>query len=234
MNLPKRVLFTLHEAAARWNCQIADIADWALSGHLEIMMAIPPTSFGDEMLSDLVVIAPSDILAMFRRDGSGPREMVIRRARALGGGEWQHIAALEDGLRVTREDLMLLADGLARFEEEHGMFRRVGTPPARGHDWDGFYGALILRIFRGGLPEKQAELVDEMQRWFISSSLGRRLRSAFPARPAPPMNIASLMATRSGSTGKSCAWKAATPRNRKPTSAVAPPKSCWHTEPVIG
>lgn len=170
MSLPKRALYTLSEAAARWGCQIADIAEWSIAGHLDIMVAIPPTLFGGEILSDLVVIAPGDILAMFRRCGTGPREGVIRRARALGGSEWCHIPPPEPGLPITRDDLLLLADALARFEEEHGVFRRIGAGTARGYDWEGFYGAMILRIFRGGLPEKQADLVSEMQDWFIATS----------------------------------------------------------------
>lgn len=171
MSLPKRVFFTLTEAAARWGCHIADIAEWAMSGQLEIMIAIPPTSFSGVILSDLVVIAPGDVLAMFRRCGTGPREGLIRRARALGWGEWMHIAPPDAGLPVMRDDLMILADALARFEEEHGLFRRVGTSTAKGYDWDGFYGAMILRIFRSGLPEKQADLVGEMQEWFIATSI---------------------------------------------------------------
>lgn len=170
MSLPKRVFFTLAEAAARWSCHIADIAEWAMSGQLEIMIAIPPTSFGGVILSDLVVIAPGDVLAMFRRCGTGPREGLIRRARALGGGEWMHIEPPEAGLPIMRDDLLILADALARFEEEHGVFRRVGTSAGKGYDWDGFYGAMILRIFRNGLPQKQADLVAEMQDWFIASS----------------------------------------------------------------
>lgn len=170
MFLPKRVFFTLTEAAARWGCHIADIAEWAMSGQLEIMIAIPPTRFGSEILTDLVVIAPGDIMAMFRRCGTGPREGVIRRARVPGDGEWKHITPPDMGLPVTRDDLMILADALARFEEEHGLFRRVGTSTAKGYDWDGFYGAMILRVFRAGLPEKQADLVGEMQDWFIASS----------------------------------------------------------------
>lgn len=116
MKLPKRALYTVTEAAARWGCQIADIADWAIAGRLEIMIAIPPTHFGTEILSDLVVIAPGDILAMFRRCGTGPREGVIRRARALGSARWQHITLPEAGLRVMRDDLMIRADVLAHFE----------------------------------------------------------------------------------------------------------------------
>ncbi|WP_164555153.1 hypothetical protein [Paracoccus haematequi] len=120
--------------------------------------------------SDLVVIAPGDVLAMFRRCGTGPREGLIRRARALSEGEWMHIEPPEAGLPIMRDDLLILADALARFEEAHGVFRRVGTSAGKSNDWGGFYGTMILRIFRSGLPEKQADLVGEMQEWFIASS----------------------------------------------------------------
>lgn len=69
-----------------------------------------------------------------------------------------------------REDLVIHAESLARFEREHGLFRRVAPSVAQGYDWEGFYGALILRIFRHGLPETQADLVAEMQEWFIANS----------------------------------------------------------------
>ncbi|HLS18775.1 MAG TPA: hypothetical protein VK090_03110 [Paracoccaceae bacterium] len=172
MSLPKRFLFTLAEAAARWGCHVADIAEWAMSGHLEILVAIPPTHFGGKILSDLVVIAPGDIMAMFRRCGTGPREGFIHRARPLDGHKWKCILPPNAGLPVMRDDLMLRADALARFEEEHGIFRRVGASTASGYDWESFYGAMMLRIFRSGLPEKQSDLVSEMQGWFIANSVG--------------------------------------------------------------
>lgn len=170
MSLPKRALFALSEAAARWGCQVADIAEWALSGHLQIMLVIPPTQFGSEILSDLVAIAPGDIMAMFRRCGTGPREGIVRRARALGGNDWCHIPTSEPGLTVMRDDLLVSAVCVARFEEEHGVFRRVNPNSSKGHDWEGFYGALIVRLFQRGLPEKQADLVGEMLDWFIANS----------------------------------------------------------------
>lgn len=170
MPLPNRVIYTLTEAAARWNCHIADIAEWAMSGQLDITIAIPPTCFGAEIISDLVVIAPGDILAMFRRCGTGPREGVIRRARMPGGSEWKHIPLPDAGLRVTRDDLLIQAGTLARFEEEHGVFRRVNSNPTKSYDWEGFYSALILRLFQRGLPEKQGDLVGEMLDWFIANS----------------------------------------------------------------
>ena len=130
---------------------------------------IPPTGFSDSTLSDLVVIAPGDVLPMFRRWSESAAVGVVRRAP--GSRDWQHIPAAEPGLSVTRDDLMLLADTMARFEEEYGMFRRVGSSPGRGHDWESFYAEMILRLFQGGLPEKQADLVGDMQDWFVANSL---------------------------------------------------------------
>lgn len=51
-----------------------------------------------------------------------PARRVIRRARMPGGGEWKHIPPPDAGLRVTRDDLLIQAGTLARFEEEHGVF----------------------------------------------------------------------------------------------------------------
>lgn len=170
MSLPKRALYSLPEAAARWNCQAADIADWAFAGHLELMIAIPPTLIGGEILCDLAVIAPGDILAMFRRSGTGPCEVAIRRVRLPGSGEWKHIHPPDAALVVTRDDLMITGDAVARFEDQHGIFRRPRADSSKSYDWEGFYGAMVLRIFRSGLPEKQADLIGEMQDWFIANS----------------------------------------------------------------
>lgn len=170
MSLPKRALYTLSEAAARWGCQPADIAEWAIAGHLELVIVIPPTQFEGEVLSDVVVIAPGDILTMFPRWGTTTREGTIYRARALGGTGWLHVQPPEAGVTVCEDNLMLRAETVARFEEEHGVFRRAAVAPTRGHDWDGFYAAVIQRVFRNGLPERQADLVGEMQDWFIASN----------------------------------------------------------------
>lgn len=170
MSLPPRALFNLSEAAARWGCTLADIADWAMMDRIEIVTGIPPTSFGEDNLAGLVVISPTDILPLFRRCGTGPQKGTVRRVRAPGSEEWKHIAPQDKGLRITRADLMITADAVARFEDQHGIFRRPSTDSSKGYDWHGFYGAMILRIFRNGLPEKQGDLIGEMQDWFIATS----------------------------------------------------------------
>lgn len=46
MALPPPVYFTLHEAALRWDCTLADIASWASVEKFDIVMAIAPVTSG--------------------------------------------------------------------------------------------------------------------------------------------------------------------------------------------
>lgn len=46
MALPPRVFFTLHEASARWGCNLADIAGWADEGRFRILTGLPPFNAG--------------------------------------------------------------------------------------------------------------------------------------------------------------------------------------------
>ena len=44
MKLPPREYYTVHEAAARWGCTLADIAGWSAKGRFDIVTGIPPTT----------------------------------------------------------------------------------------------------------------------------------------------------------------------------------------------
>ena len=67
MALPPRVHFTLQEAAARWDCTLADIAGWASVGRFDIVTAIPPVTRGRQIVAGYVVVSVTDIMQMFRR-----------------------------------------------------------------------------------------------------------------------------------------------------------------------
>lgn len=170
MSLPPRALYTLTEVAARWRCSIADIVEWAFSGHLEILVAIPPTRFGGQLFSDMVAVAPSDLLAMCPRFGDGPEETLIRRVRQPGCDVWSFAYAPEEGLLIRRTDLMIPLDALARFEDRHSVFRRSSAGPATKYDWEAFYRALMIHVHDKGLPDSMTELVGEMQDWFVRHS----------------------------------------------------------------
>lgn len=174
MGLPIRAFYSVHEVVFRWNCRLDDLAGWAVTGRLDIVMAIEPIAQPGGILSGLVVVPVADILSMFRRWGNGPERRSIRRIRPLGQTEWTMIAEPGDYIRVELADLMILADEVHRFESAHGLARRAadaGGAPSR-YDWEGFYIAQMVRLHEQGLPATQGEWIGEVQDWFALNSPG--------------------------------------------------------------
>lgn len=162
MSLPPRALYSLIEVSARWGCTIADIVEWAFARHLEILVAIPPTRFGGVLHSDLVAVAPSDVLRMCRRYGVAHDEILILRVRGPGMENWSVADPQEEGLLIDLHDLMITADTLGKFEDRHGVFRRTSAGPVTKYDWEAFYAELMICIHERGLPATLTELVADM------------------------------------------------------------------------
>lgn len=177
MALPPRVFFTLHEASARWGCNIADIAGWADAGRFRILTGIPAVRCSDEIVAGKVVLSPMELLPLFRRWGTGPTEGVVRRIQILNRPDWLLIADPVGGVTVTIADMLILAEEVHAFEEENDMVRRVTAGPgaSKSYDWEGMTVALMLRIHDHGLPATQAELVAEMQDWFGDQTDGKKM-----------------------------------------------------------
>ncbi|WP_322895636.1 MULTISPECIES: hypothetical protein [unclassified Yoonia] len=173
MALPPRVYFTLHEAAARWDCTLADIAGWASVGRFDICTAIPPVARGRQIIAGYVVVSVTDIMQMFRRCGTGPTKSTLRRIRPRDHDEWVMITD-SPGIKVTLADLLIMADEVRRFETECDLLRRPAShigSTAR-YDWEGMYITLMVRIHDQGLPATQAEWVGEVQEWFVAHDDG--------------------------------------------------------------
>jgi hypothetical protein len=162
----------LAEASGRWGCQPADIADWAALGKIEIVTGIAPARCGAETIAGLVALSAADILPMFRRCGSGPQSSLVRRFRLPEERDWKLVTDPVEGVTVALADLVILKSELRRFEVEYDLFRTQhgGQGPERRYDWDGFFTALIKRVHFHGLPEKQADLVEDMADWFARRS----------------------------------------------------------------
>jgi len=172
MALPPRVYFTLHEAAARWDCNLADIAGWASVGRFDIATAIAPLASGSQIVSGYVVVYVTDILHMFRRYGTGPTKSFLRRVRPRDNDDWIMIADKAEHIKVTLADLLIMAEDVHRFEVDFDLLRRPAShigSMAR-YDWDGMYISLIRRLHEHGVPETQAEWVGEVQQWFVEKS----------------------------------------------------------------
>jgi hypothetical protein len=177
MALPPRVFFTLHEASARWGCNIADIAGWVDAGRLRILTGIPVVCCGEEIIAGKVVLSPMELLPLFRRCGTGPSEGVMRRIQPLARQDWLLITDPAGGISVAVADMLILAEEVHAFEEENDMVRRVAAGPgvSKSYDWEGMTVALMLRIHDHGLRATQAELVAEMQDWFADQTDGKKM-----------------------------------------------------------
>ena len=112
MALPPRVHFTLQEAAARWDCTLADIAGWASVGRFDIVTAIPTVIRGRQIISGYVVVSVTDIMQMFRRCGTGPSKCILRRVRPRDQEEWIMIADIPERIEVSLADLVIMAVGV--------------------------------------------------------------------------------------------------------------------------
>jgi hypothetical protein len=174
MGLPPRVFYTLQEAAARWDCTLADIAGWASVGRFDIVTAIGSIPNGSQPLSGFVVVLVTDILPMFRRCGTGPTKSFLRRVRLKGQEDWIMIVDQSERIEVTLADLLIMAEDARRFETDCDLLRRPAShigSTAR-YDWDGMYINLMVRIHDQGLPATQAEWLGEVQEWFVANSEG--------------------------------------------------------------
>jgi hypothetical protein len=174
MPLPNRLWFTLHEAAARWGCSIADIAAWADAGMFRIITGIPPVSCKAEIVAGKVALAPMDLLPLFRRCGSGPTQWLIGRVQPAGRDEWVYITDPAGGMPVAVVDMLIASDDVQRFEETHNIFGgdtgRAGPGDESDYDWAAMNVEITRRVFEDGLPASQAEWIRELQDWFAARS----------------------------------------------------------------
>ena len=193
MPLPPRVFFTLQETASRWGCTIADIADWASAGKFDIVTGIALAVCGKDKVFGKVAISPLDVLPAFRRHGPSPSVVRLMRIKPEGTERWAHVTEPPNGVAVSTADLLIGAEDVRRFEDDHNLLRRTGggTGSITNHDWEGMYLAVIRRIHERGLPATQTEFVEELQDWFVEmaengvvpdeSTIRRRLRPIWRA-----------------------------------------------------
>ncbi len=177
MGLPQRFFYSLQETAARWGCTISDIAGWASAGKLQILTGIAPVKCGETLVAGQVILSPMELLPMFRRCGTGPRQGLLRRIKPYDGDTWHYITDPAKGVEVSVADMIILGDEVQKFEDDHDLLRRVvgGTGTSSPYDWNGMMIAVFRRIHEQGIPDTQAALVGEMQDWFAQQSDGGQM-----------------------------------------------------------
>jgi hypothetical protein len=169
---PTQYLFTILEVSARWGCTQAQIIDWAIAGELDLLYGFASVRFGETSIGGLMSIDGNEVRPLYRQHAESAKKVYLTRARSDTAADWQRITEPPHGVRVTASDIVISADEIARFEATHEITRKFHSGPGTTskYDWVGFYVALIKRLHMDGLPERQKDLIAEMQEWFISNS----------------------------------------------------------------
>ena len=172
MPLPPIAFYSIYEISARWGCHPADVAGWAVEGHLQVVAGIAPVSCGDETVAGLVEVPIAELMPMFRRYGPSDEQCRLKRVKPPGSKTWLKVTDPPDGLSIRSSDLLLAAGPLQQFEEERDLLRRpvsnTGANPR--YDWDAMYAWLTKYIFDKGVPETQAAMIGLVQEWFVQNS----------------------------------------------------------------
>jgi hypothetical protein len=175
MGLPQRVFYSVNEVAVRWECSLADIAGSASVGYFDIVTVVPSISIGDaRRIEGFVRVAVTDVLPILRGYGKAAKKVRLSRVRPWDDETWVFLEDLPagKGLKVLREDLLIMADQVRAFEAEHDILRRpaarIGSSPR--YDWESMYISQIVRVFEQGLPDTQSEWIGEVQDWFAETS----------------------------------------------------------------
>ncbi len=206
MPLPPRPFHVLSNVAVRWSALPIDIVGWATDGLLKLSAALPPIRTASwRMLSDVVEIAGSDVMPLFRSDGARLENVPIRRVRAHGEAEWQWISEPLEGITITAPEVLVTHAEVERFERQYEIaggpapleinhssrseIRRAASPgaPPR-YNWNAFAGAVARRIHDQGMPASQGELIRDMLDWFGTtfgavpdeSTVRRRVQALWP------------------------------------------------------
>lgn len=172
MPLPPVAYFSIQEIALRWGCTPADVAGWAVAGHLHVVAGIPPVVCAEAPVAGMVEVPMAELMAMFPRVGPGEDQARLRRVMPPGSKVWFMITDPAEGVLVRSSALLVEAGMLRAFEEEHDLMRRpvstIGASPR--YDWDAMYAWLTVLLYERGIPDTQTALVGQVQDWFIANS----------------------------------------------------------------
>jgi hypothetical protein len=184
MPLPPRPFHPLTDIAIRWSVSAMDIVGWATEGWLALSIAAPPLkTLSSRIIFDLVEVAATDVLPLFRPEGAKLERVSVRRIRRPGEDDWQLISEPPEGIMIAAPDILITRADVQRFEHRTGLDCRApsrdtkevgqsasrrsagpGAPPR--YEWDAFYAAIARRVHEHGIPRTQAELIREMLDWF--------------------------------------------------------------------
>ena len=172
MAFPAQVFYSILEVSVRWGCSVTLVENNAIADEIDLVTGVSQFMLGEECVAGLISVPGCAVRPLFRPFGKGAKKIHLTQARLSPNDPWRTITEPARGVRLTAADIMITAKEIDRFEEDHGIgrTRSVGPGAPLKYDWDGFYIAVLKRIYSGGFPARQRDLVVEMQEWFIAIS----------------------------------------------------------------
>ncbi|WP_309665862.1 hypothetical protein [Tabrizicola sp.] len=172
MAFPAQVFYSILEVSVRWGCSVTQVVNNAIADELDLVTGVSQIMLGEECVAGLTSVPGCAVRPLFRPFGKGAKKIYLTEARLPPNDPWQTINKPARGVRLTAADIMITAKEIDRFEEDHGIgrTRSVGPGAPLKYDWDGFYIAVLKRIYSNGFPARQRDLVVEMQEWFVANS----------------------------------------------------------------
>ena len=172
MAFPAQVFYSILEVSVRWGCSVTQVVNNAIADELDLVTGVSQITLGEECVAGLISVPGCEVRPLFRPFGKGAKKIYLTQARLTPNEAWRTITKPARGVRLTAADIMITAKEIDRFEEDHGIgrTRSVGPGAPLKYDWDGFYIAVLKRIYANGFPARQRDLVVEMQEWFIANS----------------------------------------------------------------
>ena len=172
MAFPAQVFHSILEVSVRWGCSPTQVVSYAIADKIDLVTGVSQVMLGEESVAGLISVPGCAVRPWFRPFGKGAKKIYLKQASLLPNDPWRTITEPARGLRLTAADIMITAKEIDRFEEDHGIgrTRSVGPGAPLKYDRDGFYITVLKRIYSGGFPARQRDLVVEMQEWFIANS----------------------------------------------------------------
>jgi len=172
MAFPAQVFYSILEVSVRWGCSLTQVVNYAIADEIDLVTGVSHVMFGEESVAGLISVPGCAVRPLFPPFGKAAKKIYATHARLLSSDPWKAITEPARGLRLTVADIMIIAKEIDRFEEDHGIgrTRSVGPGAPLKYDWDGFYIAVLKRLYAEGFPARQRDLVVEMQHWFIANA----------------------------------------------------------------
>ena len=191
MAFSAQAFYSILDVSVHWGFRLTQVVNNAIADELDLVTVVSDVMRGEKCVAGLISVLGFAVRPLFRPFGNGAKKTYLTEACLTPNEPWRMITKPARGVRLTAADIIITAKEIDRFDEDHGIGRTLTVGPGAllKYDWDGFYIAVLKRIYSNDFPARQCGLVVEMQEWFIvnsaegdapdESTIGRRIQTVW-------------------------------------------------------